>query len=371
MHPPRHLLKRMRRAFRKLRRAWSTAVGAGDETVRAATVALRPWSRAAPARWEQQRRVRLMRDLASLRAFLAGRPELRLPITCTGRIDGAGGQALSIFSALAFAHNHRCRYLHTPFRLVDHVEGDAEQWTRAWETFLGLGRGEAAIPADAEIVPLSAFVRLCRRGSGYVPGPRMVVQAPSFGYAEMAKSKTLCHLKPLLRTKYLDGDKSAMSVLRTDGAINVAVHVRRGDVGPDDRRYTADAPILATIAEARAVIAATGQAATIHLFSEGKPEQFLPYSAAGCVLHLSTDPFEAFHSLVIADVLVTTDSAFSRAAAMISGGIVITPNRKWGLADRWLVRTPEGMFDREKLAALLAAGRDGEERRRQIPLASR
>ena len=39
---------------------------------------------------------------------------------------------------------------------------------------------------------------------------------------------------PILRAKYLSTDKSAIPVSAPRRAINVAVHVARGDVGPDD-----------------------------------------------------------------------------------------------------------------------------------------
>jgi len=352
------LLKRARRAVRKVKRRLASSVQAGRSKVRSITLAaLHPISPAALAYREEERKVRLMRDLASLREYLAGRPELRLAITSAGRVDGAGGQALAIISAMAFAHNHHCRYLHTPFRHIDHVEGDAAAWTRRWETFFGLGHSEPLVPADSQIVPLERFAaRIRRRPAGAVDAS-LVVQALSFRYAEMAKPDALRHLMPILRAKYLSTDKSAILVFRTAGAVNVAVHVRRGDVGPDDPRYMTDPPILATIAGVSDVINSVGRRTAIHLFSEGTPDRFQPYSALGCTLRLSTDPFEAFHNLVAADLLITTDSAFGRAAAMMSDAIALHPTSKWGLADRWLACAADGTFDRAKLATLLMTSR--------------
>ena len=85
-----------------------------------------------------ERQARLVRDLRRLRAIAASRPELQIQITYGDRFDGVGGQALSVISALAFADNYHCRYLHTPFQRISHVEGDVATWTRRWEEFFGL-----------------------------------------------------------------------------------------------------------------------------------------------------------------------------------------------------------------------------------------
>jgi hypothetical protein len=299
-----------------------------------------------------ERAARVARDLERLRNIMVGRPELRVPITCSGRADGAGGQALSVVSALAFAANHRCRYLHTPFRRISHVAGDPGEWMRRWEAFFGFGHGETAVPADAEIVPLRRFVRLCRRDPSYFPGPRTVLNAHCFGYSEFSKHD-ISHLSPRLRAKYHSSDKSGIMLHRMPGAINVAIHVRRGDVGVDHFRHMADGPILNAVAQLRATFESIGRAATFNAFSEGVPDQFRPYSEAGCRLHLGTDTFETLHNLVAADVLVAAPSAFSWVAALLSEGIVLSPSLDWGVRDGWLARAADGTFDQARFIDML------------------
>jgi hypothetical protein len=171
----------------------------------------------------------------------------------------------------------------------------------------------------------------------------------------MARPESIEELRARLRAKYFASDKSAVRVHRRDGALGVAVHLRRGDVAPGHHRFLPDAVGLATIGALRATIESLGHAAIFNLFSEGEPDQFAPYAAAGCVLHLGPDPFEAFHNLVVADILVTADSQFSRAAAMLSDGIAINPTGTWGPGRKWLKRAPDGSFDTAALAALLGA----------------
>jgi hypothetical protein len=305
-------------------------------------------------RREAERAARHGRDIERLRGIADSRPDLKIQITCSGRLDGAGGQALSVISALAFADHHHCRYLHTSFRGIAHVEGDPESWTRRWEVFFGFGQGETPVPADAEIMPVRRFVRLYRRDPSYIPGPRVVVQAGSFGYSEFSKSD-MTRLTPRLRAKYNSRDKSAIRLHRAPGAINVAIHVRRGDVREGFFRYMPDAPILHTIAQLRAAFDSLGLAAALNVYSEGAVDNFQPYSEAGCLLHLSTDTFETFHNMVSADVLVPAPSAFSWTAALLSDAIVLAPDLSWGIRDLWLTRSPDGAFDQARLVDMLAA----------------
>lgn len=333
MHIPRRPFKRVRRTILKVLHR-----GAGLEFARGIR--------------EREEVERVKRDLERLRRIRAARPELEVRITCFGRRDGAGGQALSIISALAFAENHGCRYFHTPFRRIAHAPGDQAEWTRRWEEFLGLGAGEAPVPPDAVLMPLRRFVRFCRRDPRYQPDPRTIVHAFVFGYREFSQHD-IGRLKPRLRAKYLAHDKSAIPLHQSAGALTVAIHVRRGDLHAGYFRYMPDAPILNTIARLRLLLAAEGRHAVFNLYSEGPPEQFRPYRDAGCRLHLGTDTFETFHNLVEADLLVAAPSAFSRAAALLSEGIVLAPGAHWDGHRDWLTRARDGSFDRAALAAML------------------
>ena len=58
-----------------------------------------------------------------------------IAVTCRGKVDGAGAQAMATISAMAMARFARCRYLHSPFTSVAHAEGMPEDWARRWESF--------------------------------------------------------------------------------------------------------------------------------------------------------------------------------------------------------------------------------------------
>lgn len=291
------------------------------------------------------------RHVQRLLQLMRQRPELEIRIACAARTDGIGRQALCVISALAFAHRHRCQYLHIPFSDVAHADGDPATWSQRWEAFLGLGHGETILPADTEPVPIKDFLAAHRRDRRHAHGPLAVVVSGNFGLGGIVAARHW--LLPRLRAKYHASDKAALLLFRDTRSINVAVHVRRGDVGAHNARHVSDAAVLRTIAQVRAATTSIGRDAAIHLFSDGTPEQFAAYSEAGCTLHLGIDPFATFHNLFAADLLVSAPSAFSHLAALLSEGIVLNPNDQWDLGERWLPLSLDGAFNAAKLAAAL------------------
>ncbi len=106
----------------------------------------------------------------------------------------------------------------------------------------------------------------------------------------------------------------------------------------------------------------------VNLFSEGPPEVFAAFAAADCRLYLDSDPFEAFHNLASADILVQAKSSFSYIAGMISTGAVLHEryihkggNTFYSPAPGWIVRDDAGAFDTDALRAALET-RAAEER---------
>jgi hypothetical protein len=299
----------------------------------------------------------LQHVLAAMRAYRAAHPEAApISITCLGRHDGAGAQALAVVSTLLWAEATGCRYLHTPFAQMAHrVDATREEWAARWERFLNLGHGERRVQRSARIIPARDL--LTRPET--LAKPRTVVAAPYFHWREFQAPGTLERLRPLLRRKYSSGSKSGVRIHRgAPGSLMMAIHVRRGDITEDRRDfYTHNDLVMNTIEGVRAVARDLGRTLHLNLFSEGPEEMFAPFAAAGCTLHLDRDPFEAFHNMVSADILVQAKSSFSYLAGMISTGIVLHERYATNAAGEafyrhapdWIVRDGTGAFDREAL----------------------
>jgi len=284
------------------------------------------------------------------------------PITCRGRRDGGGAQALAVLSALLWAEATGCCYFHTPFANVGHAIGSREAWAATWETFLNFGMGEAPPPDDARIVPVDDYLR---DPAAYAK-PGIVLAARQFHWRPFQTRPALRRARTVLRAKYHGSDKTAFKLHRgAPNALVVAVHIRRGDVTADHPRFrhyfTQDAPILTTIQSVRAVAREIGRTVEINVFSEGPPDMFGAFAAADCRLHLDGDALEAFHNLVSADILIQAKSSFSYVAGLISSGAVLHEPYVGGRgrplyrhAPGWILRDAAGSFEAAKLRRALA-----------------
>jgi hypothetical protein len=243
--------------------------------------------------------------------------------TCRGRTDGAGAQANAVIKAMIMARHLGWRYLHSPFSAMGHNVGTEQDWAARWERFLNLGDGEAPVPETAELVSLGDLVS----DPEAYRGRPVVVAELIFLLPEHSVTSVLDELRPELRAKYWRSDKSGIPLHRgPPGGMTVAVHLRRGDVADDPRRYVATEALLRSIADLRRALAPFGRPVHINLYSEGEPADFRAYADAGCELHIDVDPFETFHNMVIADILMQGRSSFSRVAGLLSQGIVIESN---------------------------------------------
>jgi hypothetical protein len=98
----------------------------------------------------------LQQVLQAMQAHQAAHREPPISVTCLGRHDGAGAQALGVISTLLWAEAIGGRYLHSPFARMDHaVATTGEAWAARWEQFLNLGHGECRVPRGARIIPAS------------------------------------------------------------------------------------------------------------------------------------------------------------------------------------------------------------------------
>lgn len=293
--------------------------------------------------------------IAAVAAYQASRPgDPPLSITCRGRVDGGGAQALAVLSALLWAEATGCRYLHTPFASVGHAVGSRQAWAAKWEAFLNLGLGETPVPVDARIISVEEFLR----DPAARAEPGIVLASEDFHYHSFQTPTALERLRPAFRAKYHAADKSSFTLHRgPSDALVVAVHVRRGDVTADHPQrkqfYTSDDVNLRTIELVRSVAAVRGRRVDVHIFSEGPAEMFSAFAAADCRLHLDGDALEAFHNLVSADILVQAKSSFSYMAGLLSTGVVLHHRYFYQRAPGWIMRDKAGAFQGKELLRAL------------------
>jgi hypothetical protein len=286
------------------------------------------------------------------RLVAEGRLGPGIGVTARGRKDGAGAQAMAILSAMAMARFVGCSYLHSPFASVAHAEGTPQDWARRWESFLNFGDGEALVPTDAELVPMSVALH---DPDAYRGRPIVIVE-PVFDLSGEVGVAIRDGLRGALRAKYWRSPKAAIPSHRAPQGLTAAVHLRRGDVSltRNANRYAHDEVVLRQIARLRDAVAPFGRMLTVNLYSQGSVEDFRAFTDAGCILHVSEDTFESFHNMVTADILVNATSTFSYVAGLLSRGIVLDHRRAPGFSN-WVSRRGNGDISIKRVRQALLA----------------
>jgi hypothetical protein len=279
-------------------------------------------------------------------------------VTCAGKTDGPLAQIQAVMSTILFARAAGLTYVHTPLRVVEHSKRN-EDWARRWEEFFSLGNGEMpldALPLGLRKVRVEYAQRIFkRRETLYV-----IPQGHDFvdRYPHLYES-----LLPELRLRYFAAPKN-VPLHCEPGMLNIAVHLRRGDVSPDiphfASRFTPNRTVVRTIRQASSLLDRLGADYRVRIYSQGRPEDFGELADLG-ELHLDECPFTTFHNLVMADLLVMAKSSFSYVAALLSPAGIRLYEPFWHKPQRdWIQIDVHGGFSEARLeSALRSAGSGG------------
>jgi hypothetical protein len=266
-------------------------------------------------------------------------------ITCTGLPgEGAGSQALMVMNAINFARFFGLRYVHTPFRVLSHAERPIKEWAGAWEAHFNLGAGEAACGPDR-----SDAVNFC------------------YNFSDLDRCLGWCgrwdelaeHFKEMIeefKEKY-----GLNKTPRGSHEVRIAVHVRRGDVQPQDTaHYTSNRIIERTMKAVKSILDRRGVKYRISIYSKGPRSDFEEVALPGVEFFLDADALWTMREMIEADVLIMAKGCYSYCAGLLSDGIKIfqpvevtardLPGWKWlsvPVDEDWIVCRGDGTFDLE------------------------
>jgi len=100
----------------------------------------------------------------------------------------------------------------------------------------------------------------------------------------------------------------------------IAVHVRRGDIGISNMRYTPNSYYVSIVKKIKEVCPDSD----LLIFSESKSDEaFDVFQQLGCQLQLDTDLEAAWKEMIFADVLVMSKGSFSYVPAIYNSNFVI------------------------------------------------
>ena len=257
-------------------------------------------------------------------------------LTCRDRDDGGGAQISARISTMICAQLKGLTYAHSPVSDVAHVPAGTTPaaWSQKWEEFFNLGAGEVtAAEIEARGYPV---VPVKKPHRFYFPrSQRLHVVAHCHKVTDKHPAAWAA-IAPAIREKYLLTPKPQLAGY-DDGKVQIAVHMRRGDVGSTGQfseRFTADDLVLNRLKRVLNVVGA--ERATVRLFSQGQPDDFRAFTELGARLHLDDDVFESFHHFVRSDVLFVAKSTFSYLGGVIGGNVCLCEPFWHPLLPEWL-----------------------------------
>ena len=290
----------------------------------------------------------------------------RCYVTCPGNEDGLGAQLQARLSGMLYAHCQGLTYVHSPMTSLHFTPANEPDWPAKWERFLGLGAGELAardvahdLGEPRRVNSPTEIQQMIRDSFWSLPN--------CHAYAELYPHRYL-RLSQRFAERYHAAPKDGCISHYTPGAVNVAVHLRRGsDLAHKMHlmsRSDDAAALLQTIVDA---LHDVGGRSVIRVFSQGAEEDFRELRQFGVEFHLNEDLFSTFHSLVLADVLVMAKSSFSYAAALLSRGLIIYKPMHHAPLPNWLTSGADASLDRSSLVRRLRAYLDSRPAQGALP----
>jgi len=277
----------------------------------------------------------------------------RCYVTCPGNQDGLGAQLQARLSGMLYAQCQGLTYVHSPMTSLDFTPANEPDWPAKWERFLGLGAGElvarevARDLGEPHRVNNPTQIQMIRTSFWSVPNCHAYADLYPHQYQRLTER---------FAARYHAAPKDGCVSHYTPGAVNVAVHLRRGnDLAHKMHLMSRDEYSVALLQVLVEALRNVGGRFVIKVFSQGTEEDFRALRRFGVEFHLDEDLFSTFHSLVLADVLVMAKSSFSYSAALLSRGLTIYEPMHHAPLPNWLTAGADASLDRSRLAWRLRA----------------
>jgi hypothetical protein len=275
-------------------------------------------------------------------------------ITCTGKRDGAGAQSLAIMSTILFAEANQIKYLHTPFANIQHNYENDIYWEKKWEDFFNLGMGELRIGNEGlrivdEISVDEDPFRIKKRAN------TLFVVRHCHDYADLFPNR-YSRIRENFVEKYYASSKSEYELNYYIKKVNVAIHLRRGDVNGSNQfrdKFTDNKYVFRILSNILETIDSNGLVPSLCVYSEGENVDFVELESLNPKLFLNISPFTTFHNLVCADVLMMSKSTFSYSAALLSKGIVFYESFRHKPQHSWIKIKNNSEFNHKEFSRKL------------------
>lgn len=245
-------------------------------------------------------------------------------ISVLGNRDGGGAQLLRQLSLIAFSNTFGFSYVHTPLTSVAHNNYNDEEWSNKWENFLQLSKfSDVKIDKNIEfncfkesIDLIPSLIKNNREGTNQFYKVRDC-------HSYLNRNISLYEgIRTELRQNY-DNTERIPNLLFDENILNVAIHVRRGDIRKGDYtgRFTSAQKLKKVIQQIENVFGFNDY--KIFIFCEEKQSDLEKLESENIQNIYHLDIFDVLDHLIHADLLVTSKSTISYIPALASSGIVI------------------------------------------------
>jgi hypothetical protein len=297
------------------------------------------------------------------------------------RSDGVGVQAMVRICAQFLAQKNGFEYIHIPFLDVGHSDINerasdrtGQSWPDQWESFLNLGRGCVLLADMADSVGQFRLARdlgsrqdvswndfrlIAEKSNSNEPPdgkpPSTTIFRPTIQVCNRAREHGCFFTEDFLKAlnaRFRSGTYSPSRILFDDEHLDIAIHIRRGDVseaigmGQNERMYSERyldnsfyRELLSTLMIAtknaplpvRFNVFTDGTQSDFQDFDFSQPELASLSSGDGGTIpgirfHFGIDTFETLYHLINASVFVPAKSSFSVLAVALGSGIVVVPD---------------------------------------------
>ncbi len=263
------------------------------------------------------------------------------------KADRAGSQVMAKYSAILYARNHGVKYVYAPFE-KGHIQNEEE--LEKWDEFFNVSENEIGINEIKSLgIRSISLMSITSMLLGFLSfkSQRYIYTNNHFHVYTDRLPNQYTKLQDMFRLKY-DNSLKEYELHNDPQRINIAVHIRRGDV--DQRlltRFTQNSSIRKGLLKITQILAHLEINHKISIYSQGKIEEFQELEDLVEEFYLDHDAFSTFHNLVKADVLIMAKSSFSYAAALLSKGIILYEPMWNKPLEKWIVNS-DGAFEEER-----------------------
>tara|TARA_Y100000768_G_scaffold378998_1_gene354125 strand:- start:2940 stop:4847 length:1908 start_codon:yes stop_codon:yes gene_type:complete len=224
-------------------------------------------------------------------------------MTIHGKTDGFGSQLQAIFSLIAYCNYKGYTYVHTPMYRMQHNHENINDFVMQMNSFINIEHKFSTIDQLSNYE--KSIIHEHKEGP-FVHGSF----SPEYFYNS--------YVLDLFREMYFSKQKPELYYNKD--FVNIALHIRRGDVSMKNTRhisrYTSNEHYIELLKKMDL------NNSIIHIFSEGTEKDFedivTNFPNNNFVMHISKEIKLTFHHLVMADVLVLSKSSFSYCAGLLN-----------------------------------------------------